>query len=158
MNSEFNIPREIKEISKRMKSQDNRSTSFPIFIVVEDKKVYGVDRNYDSDGQERASTEYMDSNTIRSLYCEECFKKYEESEDLPEYCDECDSDAFVNYRIERDRINDRAGFFFTEKACEDHIKANRHHYDSSVHSYVISAYYNEELKLLMDFLKSLTIK
>lgn len=133
----------MKELQDEMLVQNNRSTSFPIFIVVEDKKVYWVS---DSDYKERKDDDYIDPDEDLCESCLELWKKRE----LPLECDAFDCDnSFIPYRIEKDVPNLRAAFFFTAEACDEHIAANRHHYNSTVRSYAISAYHNEELKSVM---------
>lgn len=137
--------KEIEAIKNGMLLQDKRSTSYPIFIVVEDRKIYGVDSDFSFDGRERKDDDYLD----RSCLCEECDELYEKDKELPEDCEECDGDAFIYYRMERDTPNMRAAFFFTAQACNEHIERNRHHYNSTAHSYAISACYNYELQAVM---------
>lgn len=127
-----------------MLSQDNRSTSYPIFVVVEDKKIYNVGDDYD--GRERRE-DYDDP------LCERCEAMADSNgPDYPDECYECPDDAFVTYRIEKDVPNMRAAFFFTAEACNAHIRANPHHYNSTAKSYAISAYHNQELRDVMEYL------
>ncbi len=72
---------------------------------------------------------------------------------LPDDCDNCDNESFDYYRIQRDVPNLYAGFFFTAKACNEHLEANRHHYNSTAHSYAISATHNSELQTIIAFIK-----
>lgn len=130
-------------LKDEMLTQNKRGTAYPIFIVVEDKKVYGFDSEY-ADDKERKE-EYQDDEDM----CENCRELEQEGEDLPNDCDLCDSVCFVNFKIEKDVPILRAGFFFTAKACNDHIEANRHHYGKTARSYAISAYHNKELKAVM---------
>lgn len=145
-NNEF-----IKNLQHEMLTQSNRSTSYPIFIVVEEKKIYGVDENF-SDGRDRKDSDAID---YKNELCDEC-KKASEDGELPDDCDNwrC-SDSFMNYKIEEDVPNIRAGFFFSAKACDQHIENNRHHYNHTAHSYAISACYNHELQGVMEFIKNI---
>jgi hypothetical protein len=70
---------------------------------------------------------------------------------------------------ERDEIMEEAGWqkmnfdyeykyqdaFFTEKACEEHIRLNSYHY-ADPHSYVSHAFRNPEMELVQKFLINLT--
>lgn len=136
----------IEHIALEMQTQNNRSTSYPIFVVVEDKKIYGVEND---ELRERKDTDQIDA--VEDL-CDRCLKLWEKSE-LPDDCDhhECDP-SFINYRIEEDVPNLRAAFFFTAKACDEHIAANRHHYNRTAKSYAISAYHNRELQYVMEYI------
>lgn len=129
--------------------QNDRSTSWPIFVVVEDKKIYGIDQDF-ADGKERKEIDLIDVDDL----CESCLAKYDDNMEIPDDCDSCDAGTFSHYRIENDVPNLRAAFFFTGKACDEHIAANHHHYNATAHSYAISAYHNSELKGVIEFLKS----
>lgn len=137
----------IKEIAEEMIVQDKRSTSYVLFIVVEDKKVYGMDSAYAQD-RERDDRDNIDHEWL----CKSCQSLEYNDEEIPDDCDDCDDDCFVHYRIEKDVPNLYAAFFFTAKACNEHIERNRHHYNSTAHSYGISAYHNNELKEIMTHL------
>lgn len=136
----------LKAIRELMLTQDNRSTSYPIFIIVEDKKVYGVAEEY---GGERERMEDFDYKDL----CTRCLERVRDNREPVEDCDnwQCDK-TFVNYRVEEDVPNIRAGFFFTEEQAEHHLKVQRHHYNSTAKTYAISAYHNTELKQVMEFL------
>jgi hypothetical protein len=144
---------ELKHIAELMKSQNNRCTHLPIFIVVEDKKIYGVDSNFDCDGRERKDYDSIDR---RHDLCDDCKELLEKGEELPDDCDDCSEDAFVNFRIEKDVPNMRAAFFLTEEACDRHIIAQGHHYNETARSYAISACYNYELENVMNYVKDYT--
>lgn len=135
-------------IAQEMLTQNKRSTAWPIFVVVEDKKVWHPDRSIlDADGKERIDVDCLKGDDL----CEKCREIWEEEEStLPEDCDNPDCEgSFAYYRIEEDVPNMRAGFFFTAKACDEHIQAQRHHYDDSAKSYAISAFANHELQTVM---------
>ncbi len=137
----------MENIKKEMLSQPNRGTFLPLFIVVEDKKIWGMSPDY-ADGRERKDPDNIDHEWL----CEDCQEKELTDEELPEDCEECDTECFVSYRLEKQVPNMRAAFFFTAKACDAHIAANPHHYNSTAHSYAISAYYNHELQTVMKFI------
>lgn len=137
-------PEPLEIIKQELLTQNNRSTSWPIFIVVEDRRVYGVDSDF-ADGTERK--EDFDEDDL----CEQC--KALDSDELPDECDDCMVDCFVNYRIERDVPNLYAGFFFTAKACDEHLEVCSHHYNKTAHSYAISATHNPELKVVIEHLR-----
>lgn len=138
------MEKEILKIKNELLTQNNRSTSFPIFIIVEDKKVYGIDPNF-TDYRERI--EDYDEDDL----CENCCKL--EPSEMPDDCDDCMADCFISYRIDKNVPNLYGGFFFTAKACEEHLQLNRHHYNKSANSYAISATHNYELKTVMEYLK-----
>lgn len=133
-------------LKDEMLKQNKRGTSYPIFIVVRDEKVYGVASDWQED-KERKDTDNIDTDND---LCEACKAQYDETGELPDECDEYEcEESFIGYRIEKDVFQDRAAFFFTAEACNAHIEANRHHYGKDAHSYAISAYANPELKQVM---------
>jgi len=108
----------LEKIVEEMKTQDNRATQYPLFVVQEDQKVYGssewcneTERKEESDGK----------------LCESCKKLEEENSEIPEYCDDCDSECFVSFNWE-DVFDLQAGVFFTAKECNEHIRRNSYHY------------------------------
>ena len=57
------------------------------------------------------------------------------------------------YDVQEDNVYEN--MFFTEKACEEHIRINKHNMVKP-QSYVQHAYRNPELELIVKFLKGLT--
>lgn len=136
---------ELARIKEQMLTQDNRATSYPIFIIVEDKKIYGVESGW-ADGRER-------KEDYDNPLCDRCEAMADSNgPDYPEECDDCPDDAFVNYRIEKDVPNLYAGFFFTAEAAQAHLDSNHHHYNSTAKVYATSAYNNYELRTVMQHL------
>lgn len=135
---------EMERIKHQMLTQSNRATSYPIFIVVEDKRVYGVASDL-ADGRERRED-------YGGELCESCKKLEDENDYIPDDCEDCPDEMFVNYRIEEDVPNLYAGFFFTAEACIAHIESNAHHYNKTAKSYAISAYHNHELRDVMKYI------
>lgn len=145
----------IREIGAEMNSQDHRSTSHPLFVVVQDMKIYGVDTAYGG-VHERQDPDYVDDD----CYCESCAELLEKGEDLPDDCDDCMEGAFVTYRIEKDVPQLHHGVFFTAKACDEYIARRRYEFNGSnvsgdPHSYAISAYWSEEMKLVQEHLSKM---
>lgn len=127
----------IKKIGKEMVKQNNRATRFVMFAIQVDEKVYGdqgteTERNYDCDGD---------------LMCPDCIKLVDDSDVLPEYCENCDAEAFHWYSIEKVLTVRDCGVFFTAKACQDHIDANHYHY-SNPKVYGIGSWRNPEMQLV----------
>lgn len=129
---------QLKQLALEMESQDNRATQYPLFVIMVDKKVYGsyewcdeAERKEESDGE----------------LCSSCEKLADEGEELPEYCNNCDSDCFVWFKWEQD-FDLEAGVFLTAKACDEHIRLNHYHY-TNPRSYGISAWRNYEMQDIM---------
>ena len=138
---------QLKETSRLMREQGNRSTQYPLFVIHSLKRTY-VSYSDDHEHTERNEDEDFD------MMCGDCQKLYDNGEDLPDSCEHCDVSAF-NYYNEAYEIDDRGGVFFTEKACKDHIEANEYHYNKP-RTYVISAWRNPEIVVFMQNLLLLT--
>lgn len=138
---------DLHEISKLMREQDNRGTQYPLFVVRHTVKVWVEGHDYD--GYER-----KEEADVTAL-CEICLRLHDDGEVLPDDCEECHIDAWDYYKLKQE-IDTRAGVFFTEKECDDHIASNHYHYEDDAHSYVISAWRNPEMVAVMQYLLSLT--
>lgn len=124
-----------EEIAERLRTQDNRCTADPIYVVQQRRRVYGVDENYtdnfvwvSSDGE--ASEE-------ESKRAEKSFQELgEEAEDLNRvgYIDEW---VFVTACL-------------TLKGAEDFITAQRHNL-TDPRIFVDSGHNNSEWKALRAF-------
>lgn len=134
----------IKEIGEEMRTQDKRMTSYVYFVIHEDIKIFGADSEY-ADGKERKDSDYLDINDL----CTECLGLHEAGEEMPDQCENCDDDAFGNYILKKEVPNMYAGFFFTAKAAEEHLKAKRHHYNDTARVFGESACYNPHLQAIM---------
>lgn len=56
--------------------------------------------------------------------------------------------------MKRVYIVDTAGSFFTQKAAEKHIQANKHHYSENVHTYCLHAWRNPEMTRVVNILEN----
>ncbi len=131
---------DIESIAKRMREQSNRSTQYPLFVVQ-----HRVQRwNEDGDERERKSS---DDGLDTDGLCGNCLKDYERDGEMKEHCSRCLDSTwhFFNWEWEFAMM---AGVFFTEEACELHIKTNHYHYDKP-RSYVIGSWRNPEMVAVM---------
>ena len=138
-------------IGEEMNKQDNRATSFPIFVIQERKKEICHDDL--SEGQ-MAIGEEGDELDEEEL-CEECKLKFDCSDSNDESCVTCGYCKVLPYR-EVESFNLRPGVFLTAKACNEHLAVNHYHYDKSARSYAVSAWRNPELMTVMTYLSSLS--
>lgn len=140
----------LKEIGERMNTQDNRSTAFPLFVV--QSLVQRPSPAELSTGCERVDDDHLD----RECLCEKCNALYENDEELPDECEDCQDECF-NFFTEEYEFDLQAGVFLTEQACEEHIKYNGYHYYKP-RSYAVSAWRNNEMQNLMKMLSVLASK
>jgi len=157
---------DLHETSKLMRSQSNRHTQFPLFVVVEKLEV----PKPDDCGQ---YTKYFNGDTLSEISSETydalddylCSDEVDENDiELIKVLEDAGYNALeeveltdwrkVCYDIE-DVVSDRAGVFFTEAACELHIRQNYYHY-TEPRSYVISAWRNPEMVATMQMILKLT--
>lgn len=128
---------DLKEISNQIRTQDNRATSDPIFIVQQRHRIYGVDSDHcdvavwvDEDGNEVPEEEFFD------------LEEYQSGQ-------ECESGwCRVGYL-------DRWEFVtacFTEEGCKQYIKVNGHNL-TEPRIYAASAYRNDEFIVVREWLK-----
>lgn len=143
----------INEIGKKMREQSNRMTQYPLFVIHDKKRVYHVNSS-EADGKERREEENFGWDDMRDFICGSCEALFDDDKELPEDCDSCDDGAFIYFK-EYDEIDDSAGVFITEESCESHIEENRHHYDEPK-SFVISAWRNPEMVLIMQTILRMT--
>jgi len=120
-------------IAKRMKGQDNRITANPIFLVQQQRRVYGIMRGRtDNFVWLHDGREYTDEE--KDKYIEECEPGGEGWEHVG-YIDEW---VFVQP-------------FFSNKGAEAYVASNRHNLNNP-RVYVDSAYRNKEWQAVREVL------
>lgn len=134
------------ETSKEMNVQNNRCTDYPLFVIMVDTE--------DWCNEAIADKCKRIEDTDVSLLCEKCQKLWEQDEELPDSCDDCDPDAFNWYCIKQE-FDLNAGVFFTAKACQEHIDANKYHYDNPV-VYGIGCWRNPEMIEVIKFMREIS--
>lgn len=150
------------QTSKLMRSQNNRGTQYPLFIIQTLEEVLKADgrggRTVYFDGEETTITsaqfeelEDAKDHDRRGVEIDKCL-----NEAGLDSLDDFDPDDWERLEVSDEWVYaDNAGFFFTEKACHDHIEQNRHHYNKP-RSYVISAWRNPEIVATMHMILNLT--
>ena len=138
----------VENIGKKMLTQENRMTQYPLFVIMVDEKI-ARSPDWDWDDKERVDIDCLNGQDL----CENCMKILENDQDLPPECDDCDDGAFDFFQVKR--VPDlRAGVFFTLDACQKHIDANDYHYVNPK-PFVVGAWRNEEMQQVMQHLCSL---
>ncbi len=135
------IPDRIAEIGHLLRTQDNRITDAPIFIVQEQKRTYGFDPAYsdkavwlDCEGDEVDAEKHAQLETAR-----------DNGEDIP-----------GDYT--RTAYQDTWHFVtacFTEAGCNDYIALNGHNHRGKLRVYADSSYRNAEWRAVRGFLAGL---
>ena len=137
-----------------MKTQDNRATSDPIFVVY-DYQILSADPDY-VDDWEYADIE--DGYTSIGTTKEDLLKYAKSHEmDLPENIENLDADDLFKklndstgnqwIKTHYQKVKQFKGVFFTEKAAQDFIDANNYHFNEP-HIYVHSLWRNYEMQAI----------
>jgi len=134
----------IKDIAERLRTQDNRCTAIPVFIVKENKRIYGFDPTY-ADGDDIA---WIDSaNDCAEADSEERAKLEAEWDGTGE-----EPDGWT-----RTAYQDRWEFVtacFTEEGCKEYLRRNGHNHGAT-RIYVASGYRNDEWDAVREHLKGI---
>jgi hypothetical protein len=115
----------LKQMGHEVRTQDNRITAEPIFVVQQKRRIYGMDPELG------VSFEYLNSSG--------------------DVTDETDPDGERTAYID---IWEMVQPFFTCKGAEHYIEENRHHM-TEPRIYVESAYRNKEWIAIREWLKTL---
>jgi hypothetical protein len=134
----------IKDIAEQIRTQDNRMTHNPIFIVQEKRRIYGFDPAY-TNGDDIV---WIDSaNDCAEADSEERERLEAEWGDTGE-----EPDGWT-----RTACQDRWEFVtacFTEEGCKDYLRQNGHNLGET-RIYVASGYRNDEWEAVREHLKGI---
>lgn len=147
----------ISELSKEIKSQDNRGTAFPYFFQVQEDEQIGVPDGcgeiaWVSDGETILKTDdeikeavfEWNNWTIGNVSDEKKYKMLDQF-DIEEITEE-------NYRkVNISTTQKYSNCFFTYKAYEEHVRKNGHNLNNPK-SFLFHAYRNTEMEMLFKFL------
>ena len=130
------MTRTLAEIGHDIRTQDNRITALPVFVVQQKRRVYGMDPAYsdeivwvDSDGEALPEE-------VAALDAE-----YEETGDEP---DGWTRTSYID-------VWEFVTCCFTENGCNDYIEANRHNLKEP-RVYAYSGHRNREWETVRDYL------
>jgi len=133
----------IRKIAELIKTQDNRITDQPIFIVQRERRDYGYDSKWADD--------YV---WVNSKDPEDCFEegdeKYDELNERDDMCESLGGWYKCYYQTRWEYVT----ACFTEQGCKDHITANGHNLGKT-RIYADGSYRNFEFREVRDFLLSL---
>ncbi len=129
------------------------------FQIRENKRVYGVDEDYGSDGyvwinKDRDGT--VESDRKSMLYAiEQDDVEFDENiadDQLEELMEDI---GYEKGYFRNEEVYSNA--FLSEKSCKRHIQLNNYHYSEPI-DYLTHAFRNPDMELLFEFLCSLTGK
>lgn len=164
----------LKELQKEMNTQDNLGQADPRYWVIRDfYKVYGEKLNnpdgftvYNSDdGNDVCEIEYRIFGS--SKMADEILKELEEQEyelsddDKQTICDAYDLDSLIETLeelgfsvVQYEIVPKYSGMFLTQKAAEEHLRANYYHYSDNATTYAMTAWRSREADVLYKILRS----
>lgn len=140
----------LKELCHELKTQDNRATDKPFFVVMEDEKLFGMHPDY--------------SDKIAYVDMGDCNLTYETKEEAMlaikdnDYITEEEAEKYFDENITRTgyrHLKKVYNFFLTEKGYKEHMLQNKHNYNSDTYSYVECAYRNPEYDSLIKAIKEI---
>ena len=157
----------LMNLSKEIKEQDNRATATPYFFQVRETKEIAAHEGcgnevwWSTDYEIELRTDEDKVEWIKEHL--EHFDEYEDKELISEVeeldCWQLDDflryDDFQKFYVDTDYTYSNA--FFTSKACDEHIRINRHNLKQPV-NYLSHAYRNAEMDMMYKFLIGLTEK
>jgi hypothetical protein len=137
-------PSKLTALADEMRTQDNACTAHPLYVVYNERKIYGMDvefaEEYDWIDQTSGDYEVADAKKVKAL---ERYENY--------FCQEPDNWA-KRYYIKRDEFVTCA---FTLSAANDFIKRKGHDYrNGRLHVYVESMYRMPEMIAIEEHLLS----
>jgi hypothetical protein len=126
---------ELLEISKNLRTQDNRITNDPMFCVQVRERVYG----FDSDHADHMCEVDADGNEIEDA-----------SKDAADYEHDESGITTTGYRDFWKTVM----VCFTEAGCQEHLRQNQHNYGhyEETRIYVESFYRNPEMIAIRNYL------
>ena len=130
----------LKQLATEIANQDNRATQNIGFMVEEDYKDYQQHWSF------KERVEDFDIDDI----CDSCSTHYHLYDNIPALCNECDDDCFTYYN-KTSRLNHKAWVFLTNKACNEHIANNSHHYNNP-RSFWVHFWRNQEMINLVNII------
>lgn len=134
------IPDVFFKIGELLRTQDNRYTDQPLFIVQQKRVITGIDTAYTD------QIAWVDSDS--QLTSGEEFDKLEAA--YQETCDEPDGWTRTGYHEEWEFVT----ACFTEQGCKDYLSINSHNLKEP-RIYADGSYRNAEYRLIRDWLRSL---
>ncbi len=138
----------IKEIGKKMIAQNNRATQYPLFLIQTKERT----TTHEDFADDWAWLDEEGGELDKEKICDE----HREGDEEMEPCAACGYSK--SYPVKEDwQFDLRAGVFFTEEACKEHIRLNHYHYNEP-RVYCIGAWRNDEMQSIMQHMCELAGK
>lgn len=147
----------LSELSKEIKTQDNRATAYPYFFQVQEDEEIAVPEGCGEeiwvlDGEICLRTDQDIKEAVFEWKDWELGKREDEAEFAELNVFDIEEILENNYRkVNVDIRHKYSNCFLTEKAYKEHIQCNGHNL-SNPKSYLFYAYRNREMEMLFKFL------
>lgn len=128
----------LKAIGQLLRTQDNRYTAEPFFLVQEKRRIYGLDDQY----TDQSAWLNVDGDEVTDE------KEIETLEDNERW-DRPNIDHYKVYYLDQWQYVTGC---FTEQACKDYIARNGHRHQGELRIYADSLYRNHEMLAVRAFL------
>jgi hypothetical protein len=138
------VPADILAMSEQMRTQNNACTAYPLFIVYEKKRIYGMDIDFADDNIVwiDADSDYCEADERKTKALERYYHRYVRMPRAWQRTAYIDVDEF-------DQV------CFTRQGAEEYIQRNRHNLKKP---YIYVEHINrrnEEMRAVRDFLEAL---
>jgi hypothetical protein len=156
----------LKELKHELNTQDNRITANPRFYQIQHNRFVASCDGYGNyfeavrDGESLGIYTYDDEgleelkDVLLADYDEEYSEDVEEINSLK--LEKLDNDSLNLKCYGGDYEHVYVNAFLTERACKEHIEANRHHYENPV-DYLSYGFRNPELEKVLEILSKIEI-
>lgn len=148
----------LMNLSTELNTQDHRGTRMPYFFQVQTQEQISVPEGSGTKAWHYDGSLIRTQDEIKDAICE--WKDWDEEDqhkfnDLKDY-EITEMLKTIGYdEVYYDYRSDLENAFLTSKACDEHIKLNKHNLNSPV-NYLSGAYRNPELEMVMKFLCELS--
>ncbi|MGJ6852995.1 hypothetical protein ACSDOQ_09625 [Listeria monocytogenes] len=152
----------LNELQEELNTQTNDGNASPVFWVIRQYE----DQITDSDFGEKTLYVHVDGDYTEFKTLEHLRYFLDEELDAIEHCetlneafdiilaDYNDSGYFNRYEAISVGVIQPDTLFLTKKEAQQHIENNRHHYNSTVHTYAMTAWRSRVVERLWDILRT----
>lgn len=162
----------LMELQKEMNTQDHVSQADPRYWVIRDfQKVYGGSLNNPDgyeifmDGEQLLTIDYEMFNdtrvvdAVKEYFLREYKTDFEEADfedmyDIDDLKDMLEDRGYEISIVEYEIVPKYSGMFLTQKAAEEHLRANDYHYADNATTYAMTAWRSHEADMLYKILQS----
>lgn len=148
----------LMNLSKELNTQDHRCTQMPYFFQIQTQEQVAAPEGQGTEAWHCDGSLIETDEEIKDVVFE--WKEWDEEKlDVYNMLEEYEIEEILEaagwYKVHYDYKDKLENAFLTAKACDEHMKSNKHHYNSPV-NYLSFAFRNPELEKVFQFLCELT--